>query len=105
MDYTKELFFKELRSSRSAALVLSGDCSLPDASCGYHTADTNMSKSFLKHLDYKVLRELIRKGALLDRLLANNEHLVGEVAIGVCLGHCDHESHRITQEFYVILCE
>lgn len=51
-----------------------------------------MSKSFLKHLDDKVLRELIRKGALLDRLLANNKHLLGEVAIGFCLGHCDHES-------------
>lgn len=50
---------------------------------------------FLKHLDddflVQVLRELIRKGALLDLFLVNREGLVDEAAIGRHLGHSDRE--------------
>ncbi|GAB0190604.1 hypothetical protein GRJ2_001525700 [Grus japonensis] len=95
-DATDELFFKELReASRSTALVLMGDFNLPDVNWEHHTADTSRSRSFLKHLDdnflVQVLKEPMRKGALLDLLLVNREGLVGEVAIGGCLGHSDHE--------------
>ncbi|GAB0204012.1 mitochondrial enolase superfamily member 1 [Grus japonensis] len=95
-DTNNELFFKELReASRSTALVLMGDFNLPDVNWEHHTADTSRSRSFLKHLDDKflvqVLKEPMRKGALLDLLLVNREGLVGEVAIGGRLGHSDHE--------------
>lgn len=39
----------------------------------------------------QVLRELTRKGALLDFLLENRDGLAGEVTTGGCLGHSDHE--------------
>ncbi|GAB0206625.1 mitochondrial enolase superfamily member 1 [Grus japonensis] len=95
-DITDELFFKELReASRSTALVLMGDFNLPDVNWEHHTADTSRSRSFLKHLNdnflVQVLKEPMRKGALLDLLLVNREGLVGEVAIGGRLGHSDHE--------------
>ncbi|KAM9591477.1 uncharacterized protein ACIBXB_006274 [Morphnus guianensis] len=61
----------------------------------YHTVDTNRSRKFLKHIEdnllVQVLRELTRKGALLDLLFVNREGLMGEVVIGGCLGHSDHE--------------
>ncbi|GAB0207049.1 ubiquitin-associated protein 1 [Grus japonensis] len=87
---------KELReASKSTALVLMGDFNLPDVNWEHHTADTSRSRSFLKHLDdnflVQLLKEPTRKGALLDLLLVNREGLVGEVAIGGCLGHSDHE--------------
>lgn len=51
----------------------------------YHTANTNRSRKFLKHLDnyflVQILREQTRKGALLDLLLVNREGVVGEVVI------------------------
>lgn len=37
-----------------------------------------------------VLKDLIRKGALLD-LFVNREGLMGKVMIGGCLGHSDQE--------------
>ena len=39
----------------------------------------------------QVLRELTRKGALLDLLFVNRKGLVGKVVIGGCLGHSDHD--------------
>ncbi|GAB0177896.1 hypothetical protein GRJ2_000254900 [Grus japonensis] len=95
-DATDELFFKELReASKSTALVLMGDFNLSDVNWEHHTADTSTSRSFLKHLDdnflVQLLKELTRKGALLDLLLMNREGLMGELAIGGCLGHSDHE--------------
>ncbi|GAB0186949.1 hypothetical protein GRJ2_001160200 [Grus japonensis] len=90
-DTTYELFFRELRdASRSTALVLMGDFNLPDVNWEHHTADTSRSRSFLKHLDdnflVQVLKEPMRKGALLDLLLMNRHGLMGDVAIGGHLG-------------------
>lgn len=72
-DYTAGWFNKELGNvSRSAALVPKwvGDFGLPDVSREGQGTDTNRSRKFLKHLDdnflIQVLRELTRKGALLD---------------------------------------
>ncbi|GAB0207654.1 hypothetical protein GRJ2_003231100 [Grus japonensis] len=49
---TDELFYKELRDiSRSAALVLMGDFNFPDVNWEHHTADTNKSRKFLKHVE------------------------------------------------------
>ncbi|GAB0176455.1 mitochondrial enolase superfamily member 1 [Grus japonensis] len=66
-----------------------------DVNWEHHTDDTSRSRSFLKHLDdnflVRLLKEPTRKGALLDLLLMNREGLMGEVAIGGCLGHSDHE--------------
>ena len=39
----------------------------------------------------QVLSEPARKDALLDLLLVNREGLVGDVMVGGCLGHSDHE--------------
>ena len=48
-----------------------------DINWEYHTADTNRSRKFLKHAEgnflVQVLRELTRKGALLDLLFVNRE--------------------------------
>jgi len=53
-----------------AALVVMGDYNFPDINGEYHLADTNRSGTFLKHVEehflVQVLRELTRKGALLD---------------------------------------
>lgn len=61
----------------------------------YHTADANRYRRFLKHIGdnflVQVLRELTRKGVLLDSLLVNREALKGGMVIGGCLGHSDHE--------------
>lgn len=50
----------------------------------------NRSRRFLKHLDenflVRVLRELRRKGVLLDVLLVNRGGLVDEMLVGGCLG-------------------
>ena len=39
----------------------------------------------------QVLSEPTRKDALLDLLFVNREGLVGDVMVGGCLGHSDHE--------------
>ncbi|GAB0205778.1 hypothetical protein GRJ2_003043400 [Grus japonensis] len=93
---TDELFYKELRDiSRSAAPVLMGDFNFPDINREYHTMNTNKTRKFLKHVEdnllVQVTKEVIRKGVLLELLLMNKEELVGEVVIGGCLGHSDHE--------------
>ncbi|KAK4819838.1 hypothetical protein QYF61_012983 [Mycteria americana] len=78
------------------ALVLMGDFNFPDVNWEHHIADTNKSRKFLKHVGdnflVQVPREPTRKGALLDLLLVNREGLVGQVAIGGCLGHSDREA-------------
>jgi len=47
-----------------------GDFNCPDINCEYHTVDTNRFRKFLEHVEVsflvQVLRELTRKGALLD---------------------------------------
>ncbi|RMC16379.1 hypothetical protein DUI87_06706 [Hirundo rustica rustica] len=70
-----ELLFEELRdTSKSTALVLMRDSNLADASWEHRTAGTNRSRRLVEHLDdhfmIQVLRELARKDALLDLLLA-----------------------------------
>ena len=84
-----------LRASRSAALVLIGNFNSPDVNWAYHTADTNKSRKFLKHVEgnflIQVLRELTRNGGLLVLLFVNRDGLMGDVMIGGCLGHSDHE--------------
>ena len=56
---------------------------------------TNRSRKFLNHIEdnflVQVLREPTRKGSLLDLLFVNKEGLMGEVVIGGCLDHSDHE--------------
>lgn len=94
---TNELFFKELRDiSRSDTLVLMVYFSLPDENWEYPTADTDRSRRFLKGLDgnflVQVLRELSRKGALLDLLLVNSKSLMSETATCAYLGHSNHEA-------------
>lgn len=53
------------------------------------------SRRFLKHPDdnflAQVLREPTRKGVLLDLLLIKREGLMGEEAVGGCLGCSNHE--------------
>ena len=68
------LFYNKLReTTRSVVLVLTGDFNFPDINWDYCTADTNRSRKILKHFEDNfliwVLRELTRKGALLDLLL------------------------------------
>jgi len=84
---TSELFCAELRDvSRSGALVLRSDFNFTDIDWEYRTADRNRSRKFPQHIEdnflVQVLRELTRKGALLDLLFVNRVGLVGEVVIG-----------------------
>lgn len=48
-----------------------GDFSSPDTSWEYHAASTKRSRKFLRHIEVnflvQVLRELTKKGALLDQ--------------------------------------
>jgi len=59
------------------------DLNFPDDNWEYHTEDINRSRKFLKHTEdhflVQVLREMTRKGALLDLLFVNSGGLVGEV--------------------------
>lgn len=96
---TDKLFYKELSGiSRSAALVLMGDFNFPDISWENHTANTNRSRKFLRHVNdsflVQILRELTRKGVVLDLLLVNREGLVGAVVIS---GHPGHRSHEVIE--------
>jgi len=68
-----------------------GDFNLPDVNWEHHTTDTSRSSRFLKHLSdnfvVQVLRDLMRKVALLGLLLLNREGLMREMEIGDCPGH------------------
>lgn len=76
-----------------------GDFNLPEVNWEYHTADTNSSRRFLQHLDgnflVQVLREPTRKCASLTFVACKKESLVGEVATGSNLGHCDNEEDKL----------
>ena len=50
-----------------------------------------MEDNFLTQL----VSEPPREGALLDLLLVNREGLMGDVMVGGCLGHNDHEMIRV----------
>ncbi|XP_040977464.1 uncharacterized protein LOC121232961 [Aquila chrysaetos chrysaetos] len=93
---TDGLFYRQLGEiSGSVALVLMGDFNCPDITWEYHTAVTSRSWKFLKSVGdnflSQVLREPTRKDALLDLLFVNREGIVGDVLVGGCLGHSDHE--------------
>ena len=49
----------------------------------------------------QVLSEPTRKGALLDLLFVNREGLMGDVMVGGCLGHSDHE--RIESKIFGVM--
>lgn len=67
----------------------------PDINCEYHIAVTNKSGKFQKFDEEKflsqVLSESARKYALLDLLFVKREGPIGDVMLGVCLGHSDHK--------------
>ena len=93
---TDELFFRHLGEiSGSVALVLMGGFNIPDINWEHHTAVMSKSWKFLKFVGdnflSQVLSEPARKDALLGLLFVNREGLVGDVMVGACLGHSDHE--------------
>lgn len=71
-----------------------GGFNLPDVNWERCIADTGRSSRFLKHLNdnfmLQVLRDPMRKVALLGLLLLNREGLMIDMAIGDGLGHNDH---------------
>lgn len=94
---TDELFCRQLGEiSGLVAIVLMGDFNFLDINWEYDTAVTSRSGKFLKIIGNnslsQVRREPTRKDALLDLLFVNREGLVGNVMVGGCLGHSDHES-------------
>ena len=93
---TDELFCRQLGEiSGLVAIVLMGDFNFLDINWEYDTAVTSRSGKFLKIIGNnslsQVRREPTRKDALLDLLFVNREGLVGNVMVGGCLGHSDHE--------------
>ena len=95
-ESTDEFFYRQLGEiSGSVALVLMGDLNFPDINWEYHTAVMSRSWKFLKlvrgNFLSQVLSEPARKDALLDLLIMTREALVGDVMVGGCLGHSDHE--------------
>ncbi|KAK4807752.1 hypothetical protein QYF61_023585 [Mycteria americana] len=57
------------------------------------------SRRFLDCVEDNFLTELVseptREGSLLDLLFVNREGLVGDVTVGGCLGHSDHEMTEV----------
>ncbi|KAK4827898.1 LOW QUALITY PROTEIN: hypothetical protein QYF61_022321 [Mycteria americana] len=91
-----EIFYKQLGEvSQSLALVLVGDFNLLDVCWKYNTVERKQFRKFLECVEDNVLTQLVseptREGALLDLLFVNREGLVGDVMVGGCLGHSDHE--------------
>ncbi|PKU32032.1 rna-directed dna polymerase from mobile element jockey-like [Limosa lapponica baueri] len=91
-----EIFYKQLGEvSRLLALVLVGDFNLPDICWEYNTAKREQSRRFLECVGdnflTQLVRELTREGARLNLLFGTREGFVGDVTIGGCLGHSDHE--------------
>ncbi|TRZ26834.1 hypothetical protein HGM15179_000304 [Zosterops borbonicus] len=64
-----------------------------------HPADQNLqfeeSRKFLARVEDNFLLQLMiehtRGGIMLDMLFVNGDGLVGDVVVGGCLGHNDHE--------------
>jgi len=93
---TDELFYRQSGEiSGSIAIVLMGDFKFPDINWKYHTAVMSRSWKFLKFVGdnflSQVLNEPTRKDTLLDLLSVNTEGLIGDVMVGGCPGHSDHE--------------
>ncbi|XP_068521397.1 uncharacterized protein [Anas acuta] len=95
-EETDEEFYGQLTEvAKSSALVLEGDFNFPDISWKHKTAQTKQSRRFLESMKDSFLTQLVteptRGGAPLDPLFTNREGLVGDVAVGSCLGQSDHE--------------
>ncbi|GAB0178841.1 hypothetical protein GRJ2_000349400 [Grus japonensis] len=95
-EETDEILYKPLGEvSQSLALVLVGNFNLPDVCWKYNTAERKESRRFLERVEDNFLTQLVseptREGAPPDLLLTNREGLVGDVTVGVCLGHSNHE--------------
>ncbi|PKU26822.1 adaptin ear-binding coat-associated protein 1 [Limosa lapponica baueri] len=91
-----KIFYKQLGEiSKSLALAFVGDFNLLDISWEHNTAEREQSRRFLECVEdiflTQLVREPTREGALLDLLFVNREVLVGNVRVGGCLGHSDHE--------------
>ncbi|KAF4802263.1 hypothetical protein TURU_027417 [Turdus rufiventris] len=89
--YSKQLY----NVPGSSALVLVGNFNLPDISWELNTAKKRQSKKFLECVEDNFLMQLVgeasRGRTMLDLLFANRDGLVGDVVVGGCLGHSDHE--------------
>lgn len=90
------LFYKQLENaSGSPALVLVGDFNLPDICWELNTAEKRHSRKFLGCVEDNFLSQLVSEptkgGTMLDLLFANRDGLVGDVVVGDCLEHSDHE--------------
>jgi len=95
-EETGEIFYKQLGEvSQSLALVLIGDFDFSDVCRKYNTVERKQSRSFLGCVEDNFLMRLVgeptREGALVDLLFANREELVGDVMVGLHLGHNGHE--------------
>ena len=93
-----EIFSKQLGEvSQALALVLVGEFNLPDV-C-WNAAERKQSRRFPQCVEENFLTQLVREptmeGAPLDLLFVNREGLVGDVMVGGCLGHNDHEMIRV----------
>ncbi|KAJ7408702.1 hypothetical protein BTVI_58829 [Pitangus sulphuratus] len=93
---TNKLFSEELRdTTKSTALVLMGDFSLPEINRQHHTSSTTMARRFLNNLDNNFMEQVLRKStgkdALLDQLLVNRVDFVSKVEIGGHPGHSNME--------------
>ncbi|KAM9628635.1 uncharacterized protein ACIBXB_017819 [Morphnus guianensis] len=91
-----EIFYKQLgKVSQSLALVLVGDFNLTVVCWKYSIAERKQSTRFLECVEDNVPTQLVseptRDGAPLDLLFVNREGLVGDLVVGRCLGHRDHE--------------
>jgi len=84
-----------LLSSCLLSLSLCGTSTSQTFNWEYHTAVTSNSGKSLKYVKdnflTQVLSEPARKDVLLELLFVNREGLVGDVMVGGCLGHSDHE--------------
>ena len=94
-EVDKTLYRQLGEVSRSLPLVLVGDFNFPDI-CGiYNTADREQSQRFLECVGDDFLTQLVKEptrgSKILDLLFVNIECLVGNVKVGGCLGHSDHE--------------
>ncbi|RMC05599.1 hypothetical protein DUI87_17684 [Hirundo rustica rustica] len=90
------LLYKQLESvSGSSALVLVGDSNLLDICWQLNTAEKRQSRKFLECMEDSFLSQLVgestRGRTVLDLLFANRDGLVGDVVVGGCFGHSDHE--------------
>lgn len=93
---TSVLFYEDLRDiCRSGALILMGDFNFMDFDWDCDKTNVDKSRKFPKHIEDKFLirflRELTRKGSLLNMSFVNGDGLMGEMILGDCVGHSHHE--------------